>query len=150
MTGVDDRREVVLQTLYLTWSGTCRSATLRQATRHAVENNGAFVHLAVLDDASFADVEDHVMIIVAEELEWLLEAQVYLVRRQIGADDLPVRVVVRRGDIVEQTVSMLDELGCADLVVGAPGPVGETGPLTDLLAVMSSRVDQVVRLADPD
>ena len=64
--------------IYVSWGGTGRAASLRQALHRAEEDERAFTYLAVLDDEHFDDLDHSVIELMVEELEWLLDAQLEL------------------------------------------------------------------------
>ena len=138
------------QILYVSWGGTGRAASLRSAFRDAAEVEGSLIYLAVLDNSTFADLDEDMAVVVADELEWLLEAQINLTRTQLGLDDLPVRVVVRRGDVVDEVTAVTDTLGTARILLGAPVPVSGHDSLEDFIAAVAERTGQITTLAALD
>ncbi|MCP5033979.1 MAG: hypothetical protein GY939_19430, partial [Actinomycetia bacterium] len=82
--------------LYVSWGGTGWAASVREAMRRAMTDNvdgdgengqRGLRYLAVLDDEHFADLDDNMLALVTEELRWLIDAQLELTRRQLGATD---------------------------------------------------------------
>jgi hypothetical protein len=138
------------QVLYVSWGGTGRSASLRSAFRQAAERGGPLVYLAVLDNSTFGDVDDDMGLVVADELEWLLDAQVNLTRTQLGIEDMPVRVAVRRGEVIDEIAAAVDTLGEALILLGAPVPVAGHASLEDLVSAVSNRTGQPTELALPE
>lgn len=135
------------QILYVSWGGTGRAASLRSAFSHAAEVDGSLVYLAILDNSTFSDIDDDMALVVADELEWLLEAQINLTRTQLGLDELPVRVAVRRGDVIEEISSVVETLGTARVLLGAPVPTSGHESIDDFVATVAERTGQITTLA---
>lgn len=141
--------------LYVSWGGSGRAASVRAAMAHALAEDESvgrgLRYLAVLDDGSFADLDGDTLDLVADELRWLLDAQLELTKRQLGAESLIVEVVVRRGDVVEAVVDVLGERGPADVLIGAPVTPAGSGYATvdDLQQALAGRVDASVSVVEP-
>ncbi|MEL7207651.1 MAG: hypothetical protein AAGK32_05390 [Actinomycetota bacterium] len=147
--------------LYVSWGGSGRPASLRQAMREALaaaaagdpdtaaEGSPGLRYLAILDDGNFGDLDEPTIRIVTDELRWLLDTQVDLTRHQVGAADLPVEVVVRRGDVVEGVVDVLGERGPARVLLGAPVAPGGHESVEALRAAMSARLQTEVEVVAP-
>ncbi|MEM9135072.1 MAG: hypothetical protein AAF962_15160 [Actinomycetota bacterium] len=141
--------------LYVSWGGSGRAASVRAAMSRALaqeESVGRGLrYLAVLDDGSFADLDDNTLDLVADELRWLLEAQLELTKRQLDAADLIVEVLVRRGDVVEAVVDVLGERGPAEVLIGAPVTPAGSGYATvdDLRQALAGRVEARVSVVEP-
>lgn len=115
-----DTSSVAADLVYVSWGGTGRAASLRSAMRTASQADRGLVYLAVIDQASFEDLDDLMVDLVQDELEWLLEAQIELSKRQIDARDLSVRVLVRRGDVDDHVADVVETLGETSVLIGAP------------------------------
>ena len=61
---------------------------------HPWLNDPGLRYLAILDDGAFGDLDDPTRALIADELAWLLKAQLELTRVQLGEGRLPVDVVV--------------------------------------------------------
>ncbi len=139
--------------LYVSWGGSGRAATVREAMRLALAADEAegrgLRYLAVLDDDHFADLDDATMAVVTDELRWLLDAQLELTRSQLGAEGLIVEVVVRRGDVVESVVDVLGERGQARVLIGAPVALSGHGSVDDLRQALADRIGAEVEVVEP-
>ena len=138
------------QVLYVSWGGTGRSSSLRAAFREAASDGGPLVYLAVLDQSSFGDVDDEMARVVADELEWLLDAQINLTRSQLGLDDLPVQVSVRRGEVIDEVVEAIETMGDAKILLGAPVPIAGHESLDAFVASVARRTGQETSVASGD
>lgn len=138
----------VTELVYVSWGGTGRAATLREALLKAYENKQALLYLAILDHSTFSDVDDSTMALAIDELSWLIDAQLELTRDQANAEDVPVRVLVRSGDVVEQVCDVVAAIDAAEVLVGAPVPVSGHDSITDLIDAVSSKVSVPVSLVD--
>ncbi|MEM8926358.1 MAG: hypothetical protein AAGD35_22865 [Actinomycetota bacterium] len=140
--------------LYVSWGGSGRAASVRAAMRRAVGADDAggrgLRYLAVLDDAHFADLDGDMLAVVTDELRWLLDAQLELTKEQLGADDLLLEVVVRRGDVVEAVVDVLGERGPAEVLIGAPVSLSGHGSIDDLRRALSERIGADVAVVEPE
>jgi len=145
----DGRTEI----LYVSWGGTGRAASVRQAMRRAVAEQRPLRYLAVLDDDHFSDLDRPMIDLVANELGWLLEAQIELTRSQIGAEDLPVSVEVRSGrlvDLVAETVAAAAGPNDENLVlIGAPVPVAGHDSIQTLIDQIAGQTGSKVDLVLP-
>lgn len=140
-------REHPGQILYVSWGGTGRSSSLRAAFHEAAIGGGPLVYLAVLDESTFGDVDGEMALVVADELEWLLDAQIHLTRSQLSMDDLPVRVAVRRGDVIDEISEVVETLGDAKILLGAPVPVSGHESLDAFVAAVAKRTGQETEIA---
>lgn len=141
--------------LYVSWGGTGRVASVYEAMRRAAEVTGeehrGLRYLAVLDDDHFADLDESLLAVVTDELAWLLQAQLTLTCRQLDVPNLPVEVVVRRGDVLDAVVDVLDEHHDAEVLIGAPVPERNGSSLDDLLHELRGRLGSTpVSVLDPD
>ena len=120
---------------YVSWGGTGRGKALRAAVSYAMKAEVDFTYLAILDERSFADIDRKLGSAVAEELRWLLDAQLRLVRRELRCDDLETRVVVRFGPVVDVIEEYVDEAQPVGLAIGAPVTVEgyDAAPLVESL-----------------
>jgi len=132
--------------VYVSWGGTGRGATLRTAMERASESGRSLLYLAILDDAGFADLDDSFLAVVKDELEWLLEAQLEVTKTQLGAEDLPVRVLIRGGDVADQVADVVSTLGETEVIVGAPIPLTGHESIDSLMDLIRSRVQVPVEL----
>lgn len=135
--------------VYVSWGGTGRGTTLRAAVARAAAEGKGLVYLAVLDDGSFADLDDKFLSVVKHELEWLLEAQLEVAKSQTSADDVPVRILIHRGDVAEEVAAAVKTLGDeTEVIIGAPVPLAGHDSVEALLAEIERRVDVPVALID--
>ena len=118
--------------VYVSWGGTGRSAAVREAMRRAADTGHSLHYLAVLDRHAFADLDRSIIALMESELDWLLDAQLSLIRRQLGADDLPVAVTVRSGDVAGVVADVTGDVGPTAILVGAPVPVADHAAVRQL------------------
>ncbi len=135
--------------LYVSWGGAGRPASLRMAMQRADDADRALVYLAILDSASFADLDDTMFDLVTDELGWLLDAQLELARRQTGLVDLVTRVVVRRGDIDEEVQATVAAADIDEVFVGAPLVANDGRSTEGLLDALATATGASVELLVP-
>jgi hypothetical protein len=148
--------------LYVSWGGTGWAASVREAMRQAGSGDRAATsvqaqgearprlnYLAILDDAHFADLDDSMLVLVKEELQWLLEAQMELNREQVAADDLTVEVLVRTGDVVDAVAEVVDRYGPAQVLIGAPVDVTGYDSVEGLIGAIRHRTGGSVTVVEP-
>ncbi len=142
--------------LYVSWGGTGWAASVREAMRRAIiagangdskSGQRGLRYLAVLDDGHFADLDNNMLALVTEELHWLLDAQLELTRRQLGATDLAIEVIVSTGDIADAVVDALAEHGSAEILIGAPLPAHEN--IEALTSDLEARTEIEISLVTP-
>lgn len=133
--------------VYVSWGGTGRGEALRAAMQQASAAGKGLVYLAVLDDAHFADLDDGFLAVVKDELEWLLDAQLEVTKAQLGVDDLPVRVLIRSGDVVDQAADAVATVGDTTVIIGAPVPLADHESVDALLGELRDRVSVPVVLS---
>ena len=149
--------------LYVSWGGSGWAASVRHAMRLAVAGgdspsdagdgagiSGGLGYLAILDDDHFADLDRSLLDLVTEELRWLLDAQLELTRDQVGAHDLDVEVVVRRGNVVDIVRAVVGERSVGRVLVGAPVAPAAGHPSAEaLLATLRSEISPPVDVVEP-
>lgn len=136
--------------VYVSWGGTGRGTTLRSAMERASASGRGLLYLAILDDAGFADLDASFLAVVKDELEWLLDAQLEVTRTQLGIEELPVRVLIRGGDVAEQVADVVKTVGETEVVVGAPVPLGGHESIESLMELIRRRVAVPVHLITAD
>ncbi len=136
--------------VYVSWGGTGRGATLRAAMEQASAAGKGLLYLAVLDDDSFADLDDTFLAIVKDELEWLLDAQLEVTKTELGAEEVPVRILIRGGDVADQVADVVDTLGDTEVIVGAPVPLAGHQSVDALLDALRQRIAVPVELVSAD
>lgn len=145
----DGASEAGGELLYVSWGGTGRAASARQAILRAKADGRAIRYLAVLDDEHFADLDPRMRELVADELDWLLDAQLELTREQVGASDVAVTVEVRTGQVVDLVVETIEAIGVTPVLIGAPVPVAGHETIDALMAVIGERTGCPVELVRP-
>ncbi len=135
--------------VYVSWGGTGRAATLRAAMRIASQIEGGLVYLAVIDEGTFDDLDDSMVDLIEDELEWLLHAQIELTRRQLNIDE-EVRVVIRRGDVDDHVVELVEELGDTSVLIGAPAATAAHQSVAQMIEVLRVRTGRPVDLVEPE
>jgi ABC-type antimicrobial peptide transport system ATPase subunit len=136
--------------LYVSWGGTGRAASVRKAMRRAMAEDRSLRYLAVLDDEHFADLDRSMLDIVADELNWMLDAQLELTKSQVGADQLEVSVDVVTGEVVELVVASVAESGDTDILIGAPVPVAGHDSIDSMIGQIIERTGCRVEVVQPD
>ena len=132
--------------VYLSWGGSGRGAAYREAYDRAAEQRRGIVYLAILDPATFSDLDGPLLAFVTEELTWLLEAQLRLVDREELATEVPTRTLVRGGDVIEEVSELVEALGTDLVLVGAPVPLLHHASVEDLVAELSERTGATVEV----
>lgn len=135
--------------VYVSWGGTGRAASLRSAMRTASKVEGGLVYLAVIDQGSFDDLDDSMVDLVQDELEWLLDAQIELARKQLDVR-LDVRVIVRRGDVDDHVVDVVEALGETSVLIGAPAATAKHESVAAMIRVLRERTGRPVELVEPE
>lgn len=137
------------EVVYVSWGGTGRAASVRRAMEQAADSNRGLVYLAILDDSTFGDVDDATLELAKDELSWLLDTQLDLTKNQIRAEELPVRVLVRAGDVADEIIDVVDTLGETQILIGAPVPEGIKSAVDELIVAVSARTSTTVTLIEP-
>lgn len=135
--------------VYVSWGGTGRAASLRSAMQTASEAERGLVYLAVIDEESFDDLDDVMVDLVRDELEWLLDAQIELTKRQLDVASLPVRVIVRRGDVDEHVAEVVESIGETLVLIGAPVATKGHDSVAAMVESLRERTGRPVELVDP-
>ncbi len=135
--------------VYVSWGGTGRSSSLRKAVRTAQSNESALIYLAVLDDDSFSDLDTSMLDLVADELEWVLEAQIEMAIAQAGSPAVEVRLIVRYGGVVNEVVDVAGSLDKPHILVGAPVPVAGHDSVSDLVKALERATGCVASVVEP-
>ncbi len=136
--------------VYVSWGGTGRGATLRTAMERASEEGKGLLYLAILDNAGFADLDAAFLAVVKDELEWLLDAQLNVTKTQLGVDELPVRVLIRGGDVAEQVADVVSAMGETEVVVGAPVPLAAHESIDSLVDELRAKVSVPVSVVEAE
>jgi len=92
----------VNEVIYASWGGNGRGLALRSAFEAAIERDAPLLYLGIIDRTHFGDLDDGYISLIAEELEWLLDAQLRLVADQLGVGELDARILVRSGAVIEE------------------------------------------------
>ncbi|MGH1491192.1 MAG: universal stress protein [Acidimicrobiales bacterium] len=137
------------ETVYVSWGGTGRAATLRKALTKASEAGHGLIYLAILDDSTFGDVDRSMLELAKDELSWLLDAQLELARKQTGLADIGVRVLVRSGDVAAEIIDVVDASGTSEVLIGAPIPPGKENAVTQLLEHLRARLRAPIEIIEP-
>lgn len=135
--------------VYVSWGGTGRAASVRQAMRRAVAERRPLIYLAVLDDGHFADLDSSIIDVLLDELDWLLDAQLELTKEQLGADELDVRRIVRAGDVIALVDEVIAKIGPTDVLLGAPVPVVGHDSMDTMTARIERETGSAVQVVAP-
>ena len=130
----DEHRSEIL---YVSWGGSGRSVAFREAYARAVKQERGIVYLAILDAPTFGDLDDSLAEVVAQELTWLLEAQLRLVDREEASTVVPTRTLVRTGDVAEEVASLVEVMATDTVLLGAPIPFSDHTSVGDLVEALS-------------
>lgn len=136
--------------LYVSWGGTGRAASVREAMRRAMVTERPLRYLAVLDDEHFADLDESMIRLVGDELQWLLDAQLELTKTQIGGDELAVAVDVIAGRVADVVADAVGEGSEVDILIGAPIAVAGHDSVESLIEQIATRTGCRVELVQPD
>jgi len=138
----------VNELIYVSWGGTGRGAALRAAYERAADSGMGLVYLAILDPPHFKDLDRPLLATVVEELEWLLEAHVRMVKAAAHRS-IPTRVLVRSGEVGDEVQYLADAIDAEIVLVGAPVAVSGWDSIDDMMASLASRTGATVELVDP-
>ncbi len=138
--------------VYLSWGGSGRGAAFREAYDRAVSEERGIVYLAILDPPTFSDLDDSLLAFVVQELTWLLEAQLRLVDREETSTRVPIRTIVRGGDVEDEVAGLVEALGTNLVLIGAPIPLPDHRSVEELVTDLAIRTGAVVEIigANPE
>ncbi len=128
--------------LYLSIAGAGTSDTLEQALIVAVEAETDLRYVAVVDDQQFGDVDNATRDMVAEELEFLLRAQLIAVRRRVTSCP-DGHVVIHRGTAVDAMGGADDDVD--EVLIGGPLAL-DAAAVSELIEQLGRRAGAGVRL----
>lgn len=135
--------------IYVSWGGTGRGAALRAAYDQAAEAGQSLTYLAILDPPTFSDLDQSLLTLVADELEWLLNAHMRTVAEASFREVESTRVIVRAGEVDDEVESLAKSSGADAIVLGAPVAVGGTS-VEELVQALRQRTGVPVSVVDPD
>lgn len=135
--------------IYVSWGGTGRGAALRAAYDQAAEAGQSFTYLAILDPPTFGDLDHSLIKLVADELDWLLNAHVRTVAEASFREVESTRVIVRTGEVDDEVEALAKSSGADAIVLGAPVAVGGTS-VEELVQALQNRTGVPVSVVDPD
>ena len=135
--------------IYVSWGGTGRGAALRAAYEQAAEAGQSLTYLAILDPPHFADLDKRLIGLIAEELEWLLNAHMRTVAEASSRDVESTRVIVRTGEVDDEVQELVEATGATSVVLGAPIDIGGR-TVDELLEALRTRTGAEVSIVDPD
>lgn len=148
-TAAGNQAEHLDELVYASWGGTGRAVTLRLALIQAAEAGAGLVYLAILDDRSFGDLDETLRDLVADELRWLLEAQLELTKSQTGLDEVAIRLLVRAGDVVDEISEVAETVGPTRVLIGGPVPGSGGEDAGELLSRIEADVSAPVEILQP-
>lgn len=135
--------------IYVSWGGSGRGAALRAAYDQAAEAGQSLTYLAILDPPHFSDLDNGLIELVAEELDWLLNAHMRTVAEASYRQVESTRVVVRVGEVDDEVEALVKSSGAAAIVLGAPVDIGGRS-VQELMAALEKRTGVSVSIVDPD
>lgn len=133
--------------VYVSWGGSGRGAALRAAYEQAAEADLGLIYLAILDPPHFADLDDTLMRLVVEELEWLLDAHMRTVAAASGRE-VSTRVLVRVGEVDDTVADLVQTTNASAIAIGAPISV-EGKSIDELVEALARRTGVSVSVIDP-
>ena len=135
--------------IYVSWGGSGRGAALRAAYEQAAAADQSLTYLAILDPPHFADLDNGLIELVVEELEWLLNAHMRTVAEASSGHVASTRVIVRTGEVDDEVEALAQASGAASIVLGAPVEVGGRS-VTDLMEALRARTGIDVSIVHPE
>jgi len=95
---------------------------LRTAVERIRDEVGSLTYLAILDGRAFRGLDDEMYAAVHAELQWLLEAQIRMIRNQLNFPELNSKVLVRNGDVEDEIGIYVNDRDIDLVLLGAPVP----------------------------
>ena len=141
--------QVAGELIYVSWGGTGRGVALRAAYEQAAAAGHRLTYLAILDPPHFADLDNRLIALVAEELEWLLSAHMRTVAAASGREVASTRVLVRTGEVDDEVQELVEATGAESVVLGAPIDSGDR-TVEELLEALRTRTGADVSIVNPD
>ena len=141
--------DTVGELVYVSWGGTGRGAALRAAYEQAAEEGQSLTYLAILDPPTFSDLDSELIKLVADELNWLLNAHMRTVAEASYREVESTRVVVRVGEVDDEVEALVAASSVEAIVLGAPVALGGTS-VEELMQALQKRTGVPVSIVDPD
>lgn len=138
----------IAELIYVSWGGSGRGAALRAAYERAADSDLGLVYLAILDPPHFKDLDGPLLAVVVEELEWLLEAHLRMVKAS-AYRSIPTRVLVRTGEVDDEVEYLASAIDAETVLVGAPVAVSRYSSIEEMMASLRNRTGATVELVDP-
>ena len=135
--------------IYVSWGGTGRGAALRAAYDQAADADQTLTYLAILDPPHFADLDDGLITLVVDELEWLLNAHLRTVAAASYKQVESSRVIVRTGEVDDEVIELAHTTGATSIVLGAPLATAGGTSVEDLVTALRDRTGVSVSIVDP-
>lgn len=145
MTTPDNKPE---RYLYVSWGGSGRASSLRQAIQVAEHHNAELRYLAVLDPRAFPDLDEGMTRVVIDELRWLLETEIDLAQRQTEIGHR-IRLNVEAGEVGEVTAASARSYESTKILIGAPIPVSASETVEDLVDALEQETGLPVEIIEP-
>lgn len=149
MSSTSQNAEAPGELIYVSWGGTGRGAALRAAYDQAADAGQSLTYLAILDPPHFSDLDRGLIDLVAEELQWLLNAHMRTVAEASYQQVESSRVIVRVGEVDDEVEALAKATDAKAIVLGAPVDIGSR-PVSDLMAALQTRTGLPVAIIDPD
>jgi len=134
--------------VYVSWGGTGRGAALRAAYEEAAAAQQSLTYLAILDPPHFADLDEGLVSLVVDELEWLLNAHMRTVAEASFGQVESTRVIVRTGEVDDEVQELVQATGAESVVIGAPFDLSGNS-VDELVQALRTRTGVDVRIIDP-
>jgi len=141
--------DVTGELIYVSWGGTGRGAALRAAYDQAASAGQSLTYLAILDPPHFSDLDSGLIELVAEELDWLLNAHMRTVAEASYQQVESTKVVVRVGEVDDEVEALAKAPGVKAIVLGAPVDIGGRS-VHDLMGALQTRTGLPVDIINPD
>lgn len=107
------------ETIYVSWGGTGRGASVRAAVSRAGAAGQNLRYLAILDTRMFGDLTPKQAETVREELTWLLTAQLRMIDLQTD-EEVKATIDIREGEITDNVTQLAKEIDADLILLGAP------------------------------
>lgn len=103
-----------------TRGGAGSRAVQEKAISYAQESGSKLVFLYVVDTTNVNGIEESLQVALQSELHWLGNTLLHIAQKRAENRKIPSRIVIRKGKVVDEIVSFLEEESADLLFLGAP------------------------------